>query len=88
MTSTFTVVVPEPMVMAALAVPEATEEPFTFTVALAWATVAVTVTELVPKGTVTEYDKVAASKAGVKVPELVTRVARLALLDETICLMP
>ena len=53
-TTTFTTVVPAPIAMAVLAVPEATEEPFTFTVALAWATVGVTVTELVPLGTVTE----------------------------------
>jgi hypothetical protein len=73
--------------MAPEAVPEVTEVPFTLTVAVAVATVGVTVIEATELTTLALYSCVVALNVGAKVPEI-DRAASLALLSGGVVVPP
>ena len=73
--------VPEPRLMAPLALPLATVAPFTFTLAEGSEHVGVTVTLAVEPGTLERYENMAVEKAGISEPDPTARPARLELVE-------
>ena len=82
MTKTVMVFVPTESEMAPEAEPEATVDPFTFTLAVASVTVGVTVNDAVALETETAYEVVADAKVGDREPAETSKAESVATADD------